>query len=49
MELNEAIEILKEWVNKDREMRHNAVHSDFDEFCEKNCIAIETVLNVINK
>ena len=43
-----AIEKLKERVKIDRSLR-NKVESDFDKFCEDECIAIETVLNLIGK
>lgn len=43
-----AIEKLKERVKIDRQLR-DKVESDFDKFCEDECIAIETVLNLIDK
>lgn len=47
-EEKKAIEKLKERVKIDRSLR-NKVESDFDKFCEDECIAIETVLNLIDK
>ena len=47
MEKNDAIKLLEERVSIDRSMREGVV-SDFDKFCEQECIAIETVLNIIN-
>lgn len=45
MELTKAIEILKEYVKLDRDLRDVKDYSnDFDKFCEEKCIAIETVL-----
>ena len=43
-----AIEKLKERVKIDRQLR-DKVESDFDKFCEDECIAIDTVLNLIDK
>ena len=43
-----AIEKLKERVKIDRQLR-GKVESDFDKFCEDECISIETVLNLIDK
>ena len=42
----EAKEILKERVRIDSSLR-DSVESDFDRFCENECIAIDTVLNYI--
>lgn len=45
MELKQAIEILKEWVEVDRLMRDMTEPiSNYDEYCETRNIAIETVL-----
>lgn len=45
MKLEDAILILKDYVNVDRQMRQHRTESDFEQFCETTCIAIETVLN----
>ena len=45
MELDNAILILKDYVNTDRQIRNHSLESDFDKFCETTCIAIDTVLN----
>ena len=44
MELEEAKKELQGWVQDDRRLRDNKVESDYEKFCENNCIAIETVL-----
>ena len=41
---NEAIEILKKRVEIDRKLRDNSTESDYDKFCENECIAIETLI-----
>lgn len=45
MPIEQAVEILKEFIQTDRRLRNNKVESDFDIYCEKTCVAIETVLN----
>ena len=45
MTLNKAIEICQARIDLDRNMRDNKVESDYDEFCEKECVAIETLIN----
>ena len=44
MTLNEAIEICQTRIDLDRSMRDNKVESDYDEFCENECMAIETLI-----
>lgn len=44
MTLNEAIEICQTRIDLDREMRDNKVESDYDEFCENECMAIEILI-----
>ena len=44
MTLNEAIEICQARINLDRNMRDNKVESDYDEFCENECLAIERLI-----
>ena len=48
MEVNKAIEILKDRVKIDRSLR-DKVESDFDEFCERECIAIETLMEAYKR
>lgn len=47
-EEKKAIEKLKGRVKIDRQLR-DKVESDFDKFCEDECIAIEIVLNLVGK
>ena len=51
MELSEeeAIERLKERVKLDRKIRDNKAESDYEQFCENECQAIETILNLADK
>lgn len=45
MNVEDAILILKDYVNVDRQIRQHRKESDFEQFCETTCIAIDTVLN----
>ena len=45
----EAIERLKERVKLDRKIRNNKIESDYEQFCENECQAIETILNLADK
>lgn len=45
MKVEDAMSILKDYVNTDRQIRKHSIESDFDKFCETTCIAIDTVLN----
>lgn len=42
--IEEDIKILNEYINIDRKMRNNSQESDYDKFCERQCIAIEHIL-----
>ena len=44
MEINEAIKILKDYVKIDRWSRNDSNKSDYDNFCEEKCVAIETLI-----
>lgn len=44
MDIEEDIKMLKEYINIDRKMRNNNQESDYDKFCERQCIAIENLL-----
>ena len=46
MSEEEAIERLKERVKLDRKIRNNKIESDYEQFCENECQAIETILNI---
>lgn len=48
MTLNNALEICKQRISIDRRMRENTPveqYNDYEKFCEKECIAIETLIN----
>lgn len=47
MELDTAIVILKDRVEVDRAIREGKVESDFDRWAERQCVAIEKVLEEI--
>jgi hypothetical protein len=50
MNLKQAIEILRKWVERDRRIRLQwevEPESGFDRFCEERNIAIETVLKEV--
>ena len=47
MDLEGVISILKDYVNTDRQIRNHKTESDFEQFCETTCIAIDVVLEVI--
>ena len=47
MELDTAIVILKDRVASDRRIREGKTESDFDRWAERQCIAIERVLEEI--
>ena len=42
--MEEDIKILEEFIELDRKIRENKVESDYEQFCERRCIAIENVL-----
>lgn len=50
MTLNKALEICKQRISIDRRMRENIPiekFNDYDKFCEKECLAIETLINAL--
>ena len=49
MSEEEAIERLRERVKLDRKIRNNKIESDYEQFCENECQAIETILNLAEK
>jgi hypothetical protein len=48
MKKEECLKILKERIRIDRSLR-DKVESDFDKFCENECIAIETLIDLYEK
>ena len=50
MTLNKALEICKQRISIDRRTRENTPveqFNDYEKFCEKECIAIETLINTL--
>lgn len=50
MTLNKALEICKQRISIDRKMRENTPveqYNDYEKFCEKECLAIETLINTL--
>ena len=50
MTLDKALEICKERILIDRKMRENTPveqFNDYEKFCEKECLAIETLINAL--
>lgn len=45
MEINKYIATLKTRVSIDRNIRNNSTETDYEKFCEEECIAIEKVLD----
>ena len=44
MDIEEDIKILQEFTELDRKLRNYKVESDYDNFCERRCVAIEHIL-----
>ena len=42
--IEEDIKILKEFVELDRKIRQNKTENDYEQFCERRCVAIEHIL-----
>ena len=49
MNVENAKLILYDYVKTDRQIRSHRTESDFEQFCETTCIAIETVLKELDK
>lgn len=49
MELEYAIDVLKDFIRIDRQIRKNQNESDYEQFCENKCKAIEVVLAELEK
>lgn len=52
MTLNKALEICRQRISIDRKMRENTPveqFTDYEKFCEKECIAIETLINNLER
>lgn len=44
MNIEEDLEILQEFTELDRKLRNYKVESDYDNFCERRCVAIDHIL-----
>lgn len=49
MEVEQAKLILKDYVNTDRQIRSHRVESDFEQFCETTCVAIDIILEELER
>lgn len=47
MDISEAVKVLEEYIAIDRDIRDNDNNSDYDKFCENQCLAIETILKFV--
>lgn len=47
MNVDKAIEILKDYVELDRQIREGDTEGDFNSFCEEKCEAIESLIEYI--
>ena len=45
--VDEAIEILKDYIELDRQIREGDTESDYSKFCEKNVSAIESLIEYV--
>lgn len=44
MDIEEDLKILQEFTELDRKLRNYKVKSDYDNFCERRCVAIDHIL-----
>lgn len=44
MDIEEDSKILQEFTELDRKLRNYKVESDYDNFCERRCVAIDHIL-----
>lgn len=49
MDIEEDLKILQEFTELDRKLRNYKVKSDYDNFCERRCVAIDHILAEIEK
>lgn len=47
MNLDEAMKLLRERIELDRKSRNYKAESDYEQFCEEQCIATEVLLDWI--
>lgn len=46
MDPNNAIKIMREYVEADKKMRDNSIESDYDRFCEGKNLVIEELIRL---
>lgn len=44
MDIEEDLKILQEFTELDRKLRNYKVESDYDNFCERRCVALDHIL-----
>ena len=44
MDIEEDLKILQEFTELDRKLRNYKIESDYDNFCERRCVAIDHIL-----
>lgn len=49
MTAQEAIDFLKKYIANSRKHRQSVEWVDFNDYCEKYCVAIEVLINEIEK
>ena len=47
MNVDKAIEILKDYIELDRQIREGDTESDYSKFCEEKCEAIESLMEFV--
>ena len=47
MNIDEAIELLQDYIKADREIREGDTESDYSKFCEEKCEAIESLIEYV--
>ena len=45
--VDKAIEILKDYIELDREIREGDTESDYSKFCEEKCLSIESLMEYV--
>lgn len=50
MKIEKAVKVLEDYIDLDRSVREDdEMKSDFDEFCEEKCIAMEVLIDYYKK
>ena len=45
--IDKAIEILKDYVELDRDIREGDIESNYSKFCEEKCLSIESLIEYV--